>query len=64
MKTSLIRIADSIPTLIQNTHLNVSLHGWPAALASAALFGSCVAIYAIRAHHSEATYAGGGYSVV
>lgn len=38
-------------------NLNVSLQGWPAAVASLALFGSCVAICAIKNIHSEQAYA-------
>ena len=52
MENKLIKMADSIPALIKNTNLTISLEGWPAAIAAVALFGSCVAIYAIRIAHS------------
>ncbi len=52
MEHNIIKMADSIPTLIKHTNLNVSLQGWPAAITAVALFGSCVAIYAIRITHS------------
>lgn len=52
MEHNIIKMADSIPTLIKNTNLNVSLQGWPAAITAVALFGSCVAMYAIRITHS------------
>ena len=52
MEHNIIKMADSIPTLIKNTTLNVSLQGWPAAITAVALFGSCVAIYAIKITHS------------
>ena len=44
MEHNIIKMADSIPTLIKHTNLNVSLQGWPAAITAVALFGSCVAI--------------------
>lgn len=52
MEHNIIKMADSIPTLIKNTNLNVSLQGWPAAITAVAFFGSCVAIYAIKIAHS------------
>lgn len=61
METSLIRIAECIPSLVKNTNLTVSLQGWPAAVAAVGLFGSCAIIYAIWANHSEAVYVGEGY---
>ena len=58
MDSKIIQVADSIPTLIKNTHLNVSLTDWPATVTAIALFGSGVIIYALRITHPEATYAG------
>lgn len=55
MEHNIIKMADSIPTLIKNTNLNVSLQGWPAAITAVAFFGSCVAIYAIKIAHSAST---------
>ncbi len=52
MEQNIIKMADSIPALIKNTTLNVSLHGWPAAITAVAFFESCVAIYAIKISHS------------
>ena len=57
MENKIIQMADSIPALIKNTHLNVNLQGWPAAITAVALFGSCVAIYAIKATHLDQAYA-------
>ena len=48
MENNLIQMADSIPALIKHTNLSISLKGWPAAVTAVALFGSCVAIYAIK----------------
>ena len=50
-------IRQVLPVVLKNMHLNVSLQGWPAAVSAVALFGSCVAIYAIKVTHPEATYA-------
>ena len=52
MEHNIIELADSVPTLIKNTNLDVSLEGWPAAITAMAFFGSCVAIYAIKITHS------------
>ena len=57
MENKIIQMADSIPALIKNTHLNVNLQGWPAAITAVALFGSCVAIYAIKVTHPAQAYA-------
>jgi hypothetical protein len=48
MENNIIQMADSVPALIKNTHLNVNLSGWPAAISAIALFGSFVAVYAIK----------------
>ena len=57
MENKLIEVVDTFPTLIKNTHLNVNLQGWPAAITAVALFGSCVAIYAIKVSHPDQAYA-------
>lgn len=57
MENKIIQMTDSIPAIIKNTHLNVNLQGWPAAITAVALFGSCVAIYAIKVTHPESAYA-------
>ena len=51
MENIIIKMADSIPALIKNTSLNISLEGWPAAVTAVALFGSCIALYAIKITH-------------
>lgn len=56
MENKIIQMADSIPAILKNTHLNVNLQGWPAAITAVALFGSCVAIYAIKITHPELAY--------
>ena len=58
MDSKIVQVAESIPTLIKNTHLDVSLTGWPAAVTAIALFGSSVIIYALKVTHPEAAYAG------
>lgn len=55
MENKLILMTDSIPALIKNTHLDVTLQGWPAAITAVAFFSSCVAAYAIRVTHSHPT---------
>ena len=57
MENKLIQAADSIPTLIKNTHLKVTLQGWPAAVTAIALFGSGVIIYALKVTHPNKSYA-------
>lgn len=57
MENKIIQMAECIPAILKNTHLNVNLQGWPAAITSVALFGSCVAIYAIKVTHPEPVYA-------
>lgn len=53
MENKIIQMTDNIPALIKNTHLNVNLHGWPAAITAVAFFGSCVALYAIKVTHPD-----------
>lgn len=60
MENKIIQMADSIPAIIKNTHLNVNLQGWPAAITAVTFFCSCVAIYAIKTEHSEAGSASEG----
>ncbi len=57
MKNTFLGFAGSLPALIQNTHLNVSLDGWPAAVAVIAISLSSVAAYAIKALNPEAVEA-------
>ena len=54
MKNTFLEFAGSLPALIQNTHLNVSLDGWPAAVAVIAISLSGVVVYAIKVLSSEA----------
>ena len=49
MENKLIEVVDTFPTLIKNTHLNVNLQGWPAAVTAIALCCAGVAVYAIKA---------------
>ena len=49
MENKIIQMADSIPALIKNTHLNVNLQGWPAAVTAIAICCAGVAVYAIKA---------------
>lgn len=53
MDNNLIQIVESIPALIQNTHLDISLSGWPAAVAAIAVFGSGVIVYALISTRSN-----------
>ena len=56
MENKIIQMADSVPAILKNTHLNVNLQGWPAAITDVALFGACVVIYAIKITHPEPTH--------
>ncbi|NLV35009.1 MAG: hypothetical protein GXY21_10815 [Clostridiaceae bacterium] len=53
MKNNLMGLASSLPSLVQNTHLNISLQGWPAAVAVIAICGAGVTAYFIKASHPE-----------
>ncbi len=48
MKNNIFELVGSLPTLLQNTHLNVNLQGWPAAVAVIAVSFSGVTAYAIK----------------
>ena len=45
MENRALAIVRALPTLIQNTHLDVTLAGWPAATAVTALCAAAVAIF-------------------
>ena len=63
MENKLIPMADSIPSLIKNTHVNVNLQGWPAAISAVALFVSCVVMYALKVTHpNQASTTEGDYA--
>lgn len=49
MESKLIQPTDTLPAIIKNTHINVSLQGWPAAITVIALCCAGVAVYAIKA---------------
>lgn len=49
MEKTLIPIANSIPDVIKNTRLNLTLDGWPAAAAVFAICGTIISVYAINA---------------
>lgn len=57
MENKLTQVVDTIPTLIKNTHLNVSLEGWPAAITAIAFFCSGVVVYALKVTHPDEEYA-------
>ncbi len=48
MKNTILELIGSVPALLQNTHLNIDLQGWPAAVAVIAISISGVKIYALR----------------
>ena len=54
MKNNLLELVGSLPALLQNTHLNVNLQGWPAAVAVIAVSLSGVVAYAIKVPRSDA----------
>lgn len=47
MEKPTLAIFRALPSLLQNTHLEVILEGWPAATAVAAVCGAAVAIASI-----------------
>ena len=53
MKNNIIKFVGNLPALIQNTHLNVNLQGWPAAVAVIAISLSGVTAYAIKVLNPE-----------
>lgn len=60
MENKLIEVVETIPTLIKNTHFNVTLEGWPAAVTAIAICCSSVAAFAIKVvcdSDAEETYA-------
>lgn len=50
-KNKLVKIVDTIPTVLENTTLDIKLEGWPAAVTAFAFFASCVSIYALKVTH-------------
>ena len=54
MKNTIFEFAGSLPALIQNTHLNINLDGWPAAVAVISISLSGVTAYAIKVLSPEA----------
>ena len=55
MENKLIEVVDTIPTLIKNSHFNITLEGWPAAVTAIAICCSSVAAFAIKAACSSNT---------
>lgn len=53
MKNNLIGLANNLPTLMQNSRLNLNLEGWPAAVAVIAICGAGVTVCFIKASHPE-----------
>ena len=47
MDNRLSKILDSVPTLVEHTHLRIVLEGWPAAFSFASVCGSVVAVVSI-----------------
>ena len=48
MKNNIFELVGNLPALLQNTHLNINLQGWPAAVAVIAVSLSGVTAYAIK----------------
>ena len=53
MGKTLIAITEALPTVIKNTHFNITLAGWPAAVTAIALCCAGVAVYALKVTHPE-----------
>ena len=58
MEKNLIPITNLIPDVIRNTRLNLTLDGWPAAVAVFAICGTIISVYAINtSQHGESASA-------
>lgn len=53
MENKFFEIIDSLPTLIRNTHLNITMEGWPATVTTIALCGTGIAFYALKLAHTD-----------
>ena len=53
MNNTLTAVTEALPTVISNTHFNVMLSGWPAAITVVALCCAGVAIFALKVTHPE-----------
>lgn len=51
MERTLKLASNVLPDVIKNTHLNLSLEGWPAAVSVIVICGTIISIYAINATH-------------
>ncbi len=48
MEKTLVAVTETLPTVIKNTHFNITLAGWPAAVTAIALCCAGVAVYALK----------------
>lgn len=56
MEKSLTTITNTLPDVIKNTRLNLSLDGWPATVAVFAICGTVISVCAIKAsQHDESS---------
>ena len=51
MNNPIIRLSSLIPTIISNTHLNITLQGWPAAISFLGLCGTVLGVHAIDSNN-------------
>ena len=51
--TTITSVAESIPNVIKNTHLNVNIEGWPAVVSIISICGTCIACYAIKCYYFD-----------
>ncbi len=61
MKKNLIAMTDALPDVIRNTHFNITLEGWPAAVTVSVVAICCtvVAVCALKDTRSEEVVAEG-----
>lgn len=53
MNKTILAAAETLPTIIQNTHFSITLSGWPATVTVIALCSAGVAVYALKVTHPE-----------
>lgn len=57
MENKLIETVDTLPTVLKNSHFEVSLQGWPAAITAISICFAGVTAYAIKVKAYQVTAA-------
>ena len=53
MNNLVTKVTSLIPTIIRNTHLNITLQGWPATFSNASVCATFFGIHALEANGSQ-----------